>query len=89
MLAVDAGARTYADLIEATGFARVTVHHHLVRLRDVGLVTWETNRKGTLRPLFYRSHEPTFAPTNLSGNRSGPGDCANSPRSVARPTEEV
>lgn len=54
LLAVQAGAVTYAELIEATGFARVTIHHHLHRLRDFGLVTFEDGKNGTLRPTVRR-----------------------------------
>lgn len=50
LLAVLDGHTTYSDLIRATGLGRATVHKHLERLRDRGLVTWERGRMGTLRP---------------------------------------
>lgn len=87
LLAVVDGCRTYAELIDRTGLGRATIHHHLDRLQRNGLVAREKGTQGTLRPLV---HERLFG-TEYAGtsDRSGPGDCANSPGSVARPTEEV
>lgn len=50
LLAVVAGCYTYSDLIERTGYARTTIHWHLHRLRDLGLVTFSNDQQGTLRP---------------------------------------
>lgn len=33
------------------GIARSTVHFHLDHLREIELVTWEQDHRGTLRPL--------------------------------------
>lgn len=42
---------TYARIAEATGIESHTViHHHLQRLRDDGLVTWQPGLRATLRP---------------------------------------
>lgn len=50
LLAVLAGCYTYADLIDRTGFTRATIHWHLHRLRDLGLVSFTNAQQGTLRP---------------------------------------
>lgn len=54
LLAVVAGARTWTDIVEATGMAKTRVHVHLTRLQRDGLVAWEPHRQGTLRPLVRR-----------------------------------
>ena len=46
-----AGRRTYGPLMTASGLCRSGVRHHLVVLRDAGLVTWEPEKNGTLRAL--------------------------------------
>lgn len=35
----------------AGGRSVSTIHHHLLNLRDAGLVDWEDGKGGTLRPL--------------------------------------
>lgn len=42
---VGQGAGRAADLVEATGLTRSTVHHHLAQLRDAGLVALEGNAR--------------------------------------------
>jgi ArsR family transcriptional regulator len=42
---VGRGMRRAADLVDATGLTRSTVHHHLAQLRDAGLVTLEGNAR--------------------------------------------
>lgn len=44
------GATTWPEVIRDTGLARATVHYHLHKLRDEGLVAFEDGVKGTLRP---------------------------------------
>lgn len=39
-------------LAEETGLERTTIHNHLLRLRDAGLVEWDPARRATLRPLY-------------------------------------
>ncbi len=52
LMAVLAGARTVEDVNRLCGWqSRGGTHSVLVRLRDRGLVTWEPNKAGTLRPL--------------------------------------
>jgi DNA-binding HxlR family transcriptional regulator len=51
MWAVLDGRRMYGELMAVTGLSRVTLHQHLHRLKDEGLVTWEPGKLGTLRPL--------------------------------------
>lgn len=51
LLAVVGGARTYGEIIAATGLARSTIHPRLHELRRQGLVTWADGRRGTIRPL--------------------------------------
>lgn len=45
------GNVTYPDLLTYTQLSRTTIHKHLHRLRDRGLVTFEDGKKGTIRPL--------------------------------------
>lgn len=46
------GRVTIPALLAETGLAsKSTIHHHLHRLRKHGLVTWDEDRRGTLRPL--------------------------------------
>jgi DNA-binding IclR family transcriptional regulator len=51
---VDLAARhptvTITDLAAAADIPRMTVYHHLVKLRGRGLVDWADGRDGTLRP---------------------------------------
>lgn len=47
----EAGQRTVIDDLAAdVGVCRTTVYRHLLALRDDGLVTWEPDRAGTMRP---------------------------------------
>lgn len=55
LLAVVDGATTYAELIEATGLSRSTIHQHLHALRDEGLVDFDAGKQGTLRPRVTRT----------------------------------
>lgn len=47
------GRATVQSVVDEAGLSSVggTYQHHLVPLRDAGLVDWEPNRAGTLRPL--------------------------------------
>lgn len=40
---------TYGTIMEATGLTRTTVRHHLAKLQEEGLVTWEPGTTGTIR----------------------------------------
>ena len=42
---VGRGVGRAADLVDATGLTRSTVHHHLAQLRDAGLVALEGNAR--------------------------------------------
>jgi DNA-binding IclR family transcriptional regulator len=42
---VGRGVGRAADLVDATGLTRSTVHHHLAQLRDSGLVALEGNAR--------------------------------------------
>lgn len=44
------GRVTVRDVCAAVGCSTSTCHHHLLRLRRDGLVTWESEQAGTLRP---------------------------------------
>ena len=51
LLAVVNGARTYEELMAATGVSRGHLHWVLSRLRAGGLVDWRDRHYGTLVPL--------------------------------------
>jgi DNA-binding IclR family transcriptional regulator len=42
---VGRGSGRAAELVEATGLTRSTVHHHLAQLREAGLVALEGNAR--------------------------------------------
>lgn len=44
------GRATVRGICALVGCSTSTCHHHLLRLRRDGLVTWESERAGTLRP---------------------------------------
>lgn len=48
------GRATVRRVALRAGRSVATTHGHLVTLRDVGLVEWETYHAGTLRPLVRR-----------------------------------
>lgn len=45
------GRVTVRDISEAVGISTSTCHTHLLALRREGLIAWEPERAGTLRPL--------------------------------------
>lgn len=45
------GTVGYARLMDLTGYTKQPLYARLVALRDAGLVTWATGRKGTLQPV--------------------------------------
>ncbi|HUG65458.1 MAG TPA: winged helix-turn-helix domain-containing protein [Gaiellaceae bacterium] len=45
LMLVGRGVARAADLVDATGLTRSTVHHHLAQLRDAGLVALEGNAR--------------------------------------------
>jgi DNA-binding IclR family transcriptional regulator len=45
------GRATVRGISRLVGCSISTCHHHLLRLRRVGLIAWEPERQGTLRPL--------------------------------------
>jgi DNA-binding IclR family transcriptional regulator len=49
-LAVTGGARTIREVAEVAGVVPSTVHRTLIVLRRWGLVAWESDKAGTLRP---------------------------------------
>ncbi len=51
LLAVLAGDRTVQALCRRLHISQEVAYRHMTTLRAMGLVTWETGRKGTLRPL--------------------------------------
>lgn len=51
LLALVIGNRTITDIATATGHSRSTVHGHLRRLRDAGLVHWTPGTQGSLHAL--------------------------------------
>jgi DNA-binding IclR family transcriptional regulator len=50
LLATVGGARTYSELVAATGLSRSTVHESLHWLRRLRLVAFEDGKQATLRP---------------------------------------
>lgn len=44
------GRCTVDDVAKAVGVSKSTAHIYLPRLRDAGMVDWNRDRKGTLRP---------------------------------------
>jgi DNA-binding MarR family transcriptional regulator len=51
LLAITEGARSFDDIMDATGISRSEVHRHLHALIDEGLVAMERGKQGTIRPL--------------------------------------
>lgn len=49
------GSASMDRLTERRGLHRGTVHRHLCRLREVGLISWDPTKRGTLQPLYGRT----------------------------------
>lgn len=55
-LHAEKGSASMDRLARRCGLSRSGTTTHLIRLRQVGLVSWEPDKRGTLRPLY---GEPT------------------------------
>ena len=50
----DKGSASMDRLAGRCGLDRSTTRNHLRRLREVGLISWEPHKRGTLQPLYGR-----------------------------------
>jgi DNA-binding IclR family transcriptional regulator len=51
LLALVGGAQTVRQVADTAGMSYATAWRYLVVLRRIGLVSWESGKDGTLRPM--------------------------------------